>query len=147
MFLGKFDGILVNPCLEQSTMAPSLAQVHEEGHKSAEALTDSLTKRAKRSKNLQPMILFMVEVAFFTGSLQGLVSQKAPNSIFSSQSTARSTNSNWASTVVKTTTTSDALLPLHRSTRLILTARGFSLSGHHKTRKQRRLRKPHSFCL
>ncbi len=147
MLLGKFDGILVNPCLEQSTMAPSLAQVHEEGHKSAEALTDSLTKRAKRSKNLQPMILFMVEVAFFTGSLQGLVSQKAPNSIFSSQSTARSTNSNWASTVVKTTTTSDALLPLHRSTRLILTARGFSLSGHHKTRKQRRLRKPHSFCL
>ena len=73
-------------------MAPSLAQVHEEGHKSAEALTDSLTKRAKRSKNLQP--IFMVEVAFFTGSLQGLVSQKAPNSIFSSQSTARSTNSN-----------------------------------------------------
>ena len=70
MLLGKFDGILVNPCLEQSTMAPSLAQVHEEGHKSDEALT-SLSKIAAKSSQ-KPNNLFMVEVAFFTGSLQGL---------------------------------------------------------------------------
>ena len=28
VFLGRFDGILVKPFFEQSTMAPSLAQVH-----------------------------------------------------------------------------------------------------------------------
>ena len=71
MLLGKFDGILVNPCLEQSTMAPSLAQVHEEGHKSDEAFTSVSKIAAKSSKN-QLTNLFMVEVAFFTGSLQGL---------------------------------------------------------------------------
>ena len=55
-------------------MAPSLAQVHEEGHKSDEALT-SLSKIAAKSSQ-KPNNLFMVEVAFFTGSLQGLRSLK-----------------------------------------------------------------------
>ena len=56
-------------------MAPSLAQVHEEGHKSDEALTSVSKIAAKSSKN-QLTNLFMVEVAFFTGSLQGLRSLK-----------------------------------------------------------------------
>ena len=68
VFRGKFEGIRVNPCLEQSTIAPSLAQVHTEGHKSAP--TDCrLTKRAAQrasNQNLQPKI-FMVEASFFTG--------------------------------------------------------------------------------
>ena len=55
-------------------MAPSLAQVHEEGHKSDEALT-SVSKIAAKSSQ-KPNNLFMVEVAFFTGSLQGLRSLK-----------------------------------------------------------------------
>jgi hypothetical protein len=32
VFLGRFDGVLVRPCLEQSTIAPLLAQVHTLGH-------------------------------------------------------------------------------------------------------------------
>ena len=55
-------------------MAPSLAQVHKEGHKSDEAFT-SVSKIAAKSSQ-KPNNLFMVEVAFFTGSLQGLRSLK-----------------------------------------------------------------------
>ena len=41
VFLGKLEGILVKPCLEQSTMAPSLAQWHLSGQvKSAQTVDD-----------------------------------------------------------------------------------------------------------
>ena len=52
VFLGRFDGILVNPFFEQSTMAPSLAQVHWFGH---DAFTktgpDTIEITAKIQKN------------------------------------------------------------------------------------------------
>ena len=41
VFLGKLEGILVKPCLEQSTMAPSLAQWHLSGQvESAQTVDD-----------------------------------------------------------------------------------------------------------
>ena len=39
VFLGKFEGILVKPCLEQSTITPSLAQWHLSGQVKSAAQT------------------------------------------------------------------------------------------------------------
>ena len=54
VFLGRFDGILVKPFFEQSTMAPSLAQVHWFGH---DAFTktgpDTIEIAAKIQKNCE----------------------------------------------------------------------------------------------
>ena len=54
VFLGRFDGILVKPFFEQSTMAPSLAQVHWIGH---DAFTktgpDTIEIAAKIQKNCE----------------------------------------------------------------------------------------------
>ena len=54
VFLGRFDGILVKPFFEQSTMAPSLAQVHWFGH---DAFTktgpDTIKIAAKIQKNCE----------------------------------------------------------------------------------------------
>lgn len=61
VFLGKFDGILVRLLPEQSTMAPSLAQVHESGHE----LADESPNTAKSSQIQQP-ILIMVASFFHT---------------------------------------------------------------------------------
>ena len=59
VFLGRFDGILVKPFFEQSTMAPSLAQVHWFGH---DAFTktgpDTIEIAAKIQKNCTDLCIF-----------------------------------------------------------------------------------------
>ena len=60
VFRGKFDGILVKPCFEQSTIAPSLAQVHWFGQE-AFTKTDPDMIKIRITEILQPSFGFMVE--------------------------------------------------------------------------------------
>lgn len=60
VFLGKLDGILVKPCFEQSTMAPSFAQVHESGHE-----LEACVEAANKAKSRQILNLIMVEALLF----------------------------------------------------------------------------------
>ena len=55
MFRGKFDGILVNPFLEQSTINPSLAQAHWLGH---EALASKIKVAATNKSSLTDFFIF-----------------------------------------------------------------------------------------
>ena len=67
VFLGRFDGILVKPFFEQSTMAPSLAQVHWFGH---DAFTktgpDTIEIAAKIQKNCTDLCIFSGPPSCFT---------------------------------------------------------------------------------
>ena len=66
VFLGRFDGILVKPFFEQSTIAPSLAHVHWFGHEAVTKTGPDRINIAARIQNrtdgiLQPSFS-MVEV-------------------------------------------------------------------------------------
>ena len=65
VFLGKFEGILVKPCLEQSTITPSLAQWHLSGQvKSAAQTVDEFSPTRTEINTIitQDFILILVDI-------------------------------------------------------------------------------------
>ena len=59
VFLGKFAGIRVNPCREQSTMAPSLAHLHDSGQELAHTICP------KRATQVKITLIFCILTNFF----------------------------------------------------------------------------------
>ena len=58
VFLGKFAGIRVNPCREQSTIAPSLAHLHDSGQELAH------TNCPKRATQVKITLIFCILTIF-----------------------------------------------------------------------------------
>ena len=58
VFLGKFAGIRVNPCREQSTIAPSLAHLHNSGQELAH------TNCPKRATQVKITLIFCILTIF-----------------------------------------------------------------------------------